>query len=389
MVLGLTMAETLLLLVFCLLIAAASVFSYQANQLKEAQREAETLRDDLREAQNTIDVMEKQMPGGVISDNWEHLVRDYPNVDRLTKAGVSLKDAADAADVVVAAVQAKKDGATAEDVTRSLTLQKAIRRELSASPGGVPTNEQIISIIREGRAALTASSETGGKGKHNWPPIITLSEADGLFFTTGSAVLSDKFRSAISGPVMEQLLHIISDYPDVNIIEVIGYTDDQPLMPRNSNLDDLLIPVLAGRSSVMKLIPGDNAGLGLSRAVSVAQVLLNDKRLSRFAVLPYSGAQLVNVNDSLVLTSTGADVKERRRIEIRLRKSDRAGLRIPTPTPTVLSVKKTSVPLLPASGLDTTTGQTLNTLPQPQPPQPSAKNNSESKGILRRLFFRN
>ena len=234
MVLGLTMAETLLLLVFCLLIAAASVFSYRLNQLREAQSEERTLRDSLREAQSKIEVMQAQMPEGVITDNWEHLVRDYPHVERLKNAGVSLKEAADAADVVAAAIQARKDGATAEDVTKSIMLQQVIEKEFSGSPDGVPSNEQIASIIREGREAITAAIKPGGKGKHDWPPIITLSEADGHYFDTGSAALSEKFRAALSGPVIDQLLRIIDDYPDVNVIEVIGHTDEQPLVQRPS-----------------------------------------------------------------------------------------------------------------------------------------------------------
>jgi len=390
MVLGLTMAETLLLLVFCLLMAAASVFSYKLNQLKEAQLEEQALRDSLREAQSKIEVMQTQMPEGVISDNWQHLLRGYPHVETLNKAGVSLKEAADAADVVVVAIKAKENGVTAEDVTKSIALQQIIKKEFSGSPDGVPSNEQIASIIREGRQALTGSNKSGGKGKHDWPPIITLSEADGHYFDTGSAVLSDKFSAALSGPVVDQLLRIIANYPDVNVIEVIGHTDEQPLVQRPSNLDELLMPVLQRKSSVVRLTPADNAGLGLARAVSVAQVLLNDKRLSRFAILPYSGAQLVNVNDSLVLTSTGASVKERRRIEIRVRKSDRVEL--PTAAPRTTTIKKRALsPSSTTAEINTAGTQSQPTLPDPQPPKPAAEVQPESKGVKKpfRWLFRN
>ncbi|MGO9060182.1 MAG: hypothetical protein ACLQU2_22805 [Candidatus Binataceae bacterium] len=361
MVLGLTMAETLLLLVFCLLIAAASVFSYKVKQLKEAQLDEQTLRDDLGEAQNKIDVMQRQMPGGVITDDWEHLVRDYPNINRLNKAGVFLKEAADAADVVAAAIQAKKNGATAQDVTNSIAFQQVIKKELSGSPDGMPSNEQVASIIREGRQALTAATSAGQKGKHDWPPIITLSEADGNYFATGSAVLSDTFRAALKGKVMDELLRNIAAYPEVNVIEVIGHTDERPVGGQNSNLDAVLLPVLRGKESVVRIKPVDNAGLGLARAVSVSQVLMQDERLAtKFSILPYSAAQLVNVNDTISLTGTGGDVRERRRIEIRLRESDKFRMlpvaalplpalpRKPTPPPTpadeVIVPKSASVP---------------------------------------------
>lgn len=349
MVLGLTMAETLLLLVFCLLIAAASVFSYKLNQLTEAQSEQQALRDSLREAETKIELMQTRLPGGVITDDWEHLVRDYRYVEKLEKAGVQLKEAAEAADVVGAAIQAKKNGATAENVTNSIALQQAIKEELSGSSDGLPNVEQITSLIREGRHVQKAAAKTEGKGKHDWPPIITLSEAGGHYFDTGSAVLADEFRAALSGRVIDELLRNIADYPDVNVIEVIGHTDEQPLVQRPSNLDELLMPVLQGKSSVIRLAPADNAGLGLARAVSVTQVLLKDERLSRLATLPYSGAQLVNVNDSLVLAGRGGDVKERRRIEIRLRKSDKVASLIASPPVTSIKKKRASAPS-PATG---------------------------------------
>ena len=139
------------------------------------------------------------------------------------------------------------------------------------------------------------------------------------------------------------------DYPDVNVIEVIGHTDEQPLVQRSSNLDELLMPVLQGKSSVIRLTPADNAGLGLARAVSVTQVLLKDERLSRLAILPYSGAQLVNVNDSLVLAGSGGDVKERRRIEIRLRKSDKTMIPPTGDTTTTISKNKPLAQAVPDS----------------------------------------
>ena len=246
MVLGLTMAETLLLLVFCLLIAAASVFSYKVNQLKEAKTEQQALRDSLTEAETKLEILQTKGPGGDITDDWQHLVRVYSDSKKLDTAGVQLKEVAEAADVVKTAIQAKKDGASAQDVTNAMALKSAIEKEFPGS-----SKEQIISYIREGRRVQITEGKTGGKGKHDWPPIITLSEANGHYFDTGSAVLSEQFREALSGPVIDELRRNIADYPDVNVIEVIGHTDEQPLVQRPSNLDELLMPVLQGKSAVI------------------------------------------------------------------------------------------------------------------------------------------
>jgi hypothetical protein len=68
-------------------------------------------------------------------------------------------------------------------------------------------------------------------------------------------------------------------------------------------------------------VPADNAGLGLARAVSVVRVLRKSKLLESYKVIPLSGAQLVNTDETLDLEGTPGGIRERRRIEIRLRTS--------------------------------------------------------------------
>jgi hypothetical protein len=53
----------------------------------------------------------------------------------------------------------------------------------------------------------------------------------------------------------------------------------------------------------------------------VVSVLLQSPKLADCKLIPLSGAQLVNIDESLALSGTPGDVPERRRIEIRLRKS--------------------------------------------------------------------
>jgi flagellar motor protein MotB len=155
------------------------------------------------------------------------------------------------------------------------------------------------------------------KGAHDWPPIIKLREAEGYYFAKGSAELTDQFQQNLEKKVPE-LVKIGKDF-DVDVIEVIGHTDEQAILQRFSNLDKQLLEVTKGTGAISTLLPADNAGLGLARAVSVVRVLTADNRLQGFRILPLSGGQLIDVNDT-VAQGAGGDVKERRRIEIRLRR---------------------------------------------------------------------
>ena len=104
-------------------------------------------------------------------------------------------------------------------------------------------------------------------------------------------------------------------------MEVIGHTDEQPLSRSNSNMDKNSINVLASKAAVSTLVPADNAGLGLARAISVANVLKANAALEGITVLPLSAAQLILPGDMLTLGEAG-DVETRRRIEIRIRRRD-------------------------------------------------------------------
>jgi flagellar motor protein MotB len=193
--------------------------------------------------------------------------------------------------------------------------------------------------LRNGLEAIARLASSGdatannGKGtrEHNWPPIITLSEAEGNFFATGKAELSVEFERKLQAKIVPMLLELAEKH-DVDVIEVTGHTDEQAIVPRNSNLDQALLPVLKGSAQVSTLIPSDNAGLGLSRAVAVARVLLSDQRVQAYRVLPMSGGQLIDVGERVTEGSKG-DLKERRRIEIRLRRSQQSMAARPAMSP--------------------------------------------------------
>jgi hypothetical protein len=184
-------------------------------------------------------------------------------------------------------------------------------------------------FLRAGRSSITGP---GGRG-HKWPPIISLSEAGGYYFKTGSAELSSAFSEALLDSTPGRIAEYIKQF-DVDVIEVVGHADEQPIGLRPSNLDRDLLPVLNGTANIISLVPADNAGLRLARAVSVVSVLRQSKLLAGLKVLPLSGAQLINIDETLTVSGTPGDIQERRRIEIRLRKA----------TPHDTSVKAPAVP---------------------------------------------
>jgi hypothetical protein len=82
-----------------------------------------------------------------------------------------------------------------------------------------------------------------------------------------------------------------------------------------------LVSVLSNGASIAAITPADNAGLGLARAVSVVEILRQSKELAGYKILPLSGGQLINTDETLALGGNLGDIRERRRIEIRLRKA--------------------------------------------------------------------
>ena len=171
------------------------------------------------------------------------------------------------------------------------------------------------------RALLIFITSGGGAPGHKWPPIIRLSDADEQFFATGSAELGIEFEQHIVKSTIPEVLRIAREF-QVDVIEVVGHTDEQAIAPRPSNLDKELLLVLRGEKEIRTLVPADNAGLGLIRAVAVVQTLRKDGRLANFRILPLSGAQLIQADETLSKGVANPNVRERRRIEIRMRKSN-------------------------------------------------------------------
>jgi outer membrane protein OmpA-like peptidoglycan-associated protein len=191
-----------------------------------------------------------------------------------------------------------------------------------------------------------------------------LNDAAGYSFKSGSAELSSNLQEALTTTTPNEILNYIKKY-DVDVIEVVGHTDEQPLGPRSSNLDRDLLSVLKSPNTIATLIPADNAGLGLARAVSVVSVLRQSPLLAQYKLIPLSGAQLVNTDETLAIQGMSREDAQRRRIEIRLRKSSprEVTVALPAPIPPVVlpSTPKPATSVLPIEVVPT---------PKPTPPKP-------------------
>jgi flagellar motor protein MotB len=337
LVLGLTMAEIMILLVFCLLIAMATFLKREetrriaAEQALEQQvAQNERTRDVVTTLQKSAALAEKFESLSGLSDPkaidqyWRELVDSRTVVNEIEKSGMSVTQLREGI-ANVAALRAS--GIDVDQAIRDSDLVAAIHRAMTRPGEPQVTTQAILDTIARGMAP---AASTG----HQWPPIIRMSEADGFFFKSGSAELSPTFHDALVDETPFEILKYIHKY-DVDVIEVVGHTDERPIGGHQySNLDRDLLSVLNNTAGVGSLTPADNAGLGLARAVAVVSVLRQSPLLAGYKLIPLSGAQLVNTDETLAITGSSANVQERRRIEIRLRKSapnDAASVLSPAP----------------------------------------------------------
>jgi len=326
-VLGLTMAEIMLLLVFCLLIALTVMFSREqerANLLAARLKHAEAaFAKEQQTSKDLATLLDEFKRAGAIpqqvDDSWRKLVEARALVDRLQKSGVDPDQLKQYASKLKDILPTLTTDVTGTDLaTAWLQIAEAKSRMTTTELGNLSVSEVADLIVK---GAKTQQAEREGRGEHDWPPIINLSEASGYNFAIGRANLTPDFDKKLKTNVVERVAKIVAEY-DVDVVEVIGHTDEQAVNNRASNLDGKLIPALAGKVQIDGLTPADNAGLGMARAVSVARVLENDPRLKGVTVLPLSGGQMILPGDKVTDGSVRGDVKERRRIEIRVRRSE-------------------------------------------------------------------
>jgi outer membrane protein OmpA-like peptidoglycan-associated protein len=279
LVLGLTMAEIMILLIFVLLMALASAL---ANRDKRIQ----VLSDGV--GSRLVEAIQKAYPEAKTSDDYyKELVRAIDARKMVDSVGT---------------------GHARQQILQDAELGHIARQQAKQiKPDSLPAF----------LAKAIAQANAGRKGQ--WPPFFSLSEAGGYYFESGKATLRPDFVLKLKTSIIPLLKKYAEDY-GVDVIEVTGHTDEVP-MAGESNLDDLLIEASVNRVPIESLQSTDNAGLAIARAVSVVHILRADPRLTGITILPLSGAQLiVPVDRPADGTATQSD-QTRRRIEIRLRRS--------------------------------------------------------------------
>src|SRR5690349_18291385 len=104
LVLGLTMAEIMLLLVFCLLIAMAAFLKHEQKKFDDKQKELEQQQAQSKQNQAVVDALRQNTAlfekvasatGGdarAIDEFWRDLVESKSAMDELKKEGNSLKE---------------------------------------------------------------------------------------------------------------------------------------------------------------------------------------------------------------------------------------------------------------------------------------------------------
>lgn len=285
LVLGLTMAEVMILLIFLLLMALAA-------SLQDRDQRIAAL--DSGGASRLIEQLQQAYPEASTSD-------DY--FKELTRA-IEIREAVERAGM--------------EAGSRALLEDAELGHQVREAADGADPEAFLRGAI--------AAAERGREGE--WPPFFSLSEAGGYYFDSGKATLQPRFEQSLRSTIIPMLVRSVRDY-DVDVIEVVGHTDEMP-MRGASNLDSSLIPASVSRIPIGDLRSTDNAGLAMARAVAVVHVLRSDPRLSNVRILPLSGAQMIVPVDQMADGTSPRDDRSRRRIEIRLRKS--TGEAVPQPT---------------------------------------------------------
>jgi len=287
------MAEVILLIVFALLMALAAIWRADREEKFELQKRLDAALEAASATQNAPTPSEP-----VLSESEKRYVSEI-------KAQMQGSDPSEIDSQWRELVAA----ASVRNLRDRLEVAEAVR-EIDPEMGGA-----------KAQAFIALGQRAYREGEHSWPPIINLHEAQGYTFAKGRAELTPSFEQKLTTNIIPELLDLTRRYR-VDVIEVIGHTDKQAIAQRPSNLDRMLLDTLKGTETISALIPADNAGLGISRAVSVVRALLLDGRLSQtqYRILPLSGGQLIEINERLA-AGDGGDVPGRRRIEIRLRRS--------------------------------------------------------------------
>jgi outer membrane protein OmpA-like peptidoglycan-associated protein len=286
------MAEMMLLLLFCLLLVSGALLQEQQEKIVAAEQR--------------LDELVATGAASASPEEQERVAKDVAELARLREEREQLAEILPEATVASEPIP--------DETWRELRIAHEIGQAMIDR--GLTLTEVVASVEE---AADAVPSPSG----HDWPPMITLG-SDEFRFVTSSAELSEDFRNRLETETVRQLRDLLASY-DVDVIEVVGHTDEQPInSTQRSTLDTLAIPALNGGAEIGDLKPVDNAGLGLARAIAVAKVLEAAFSGTGVKIVPLSGAQLILPGDILSDGLNPGDERDRRRIELRVRRSSSA-----------------------------------------------------------------
>ena len=348
---GLTMAEVLLLLVFCILLFLAITNDKLKAKISEIDLLNSKLQAEIATNQSLADKnfdLSQQL--GILADK----ISTLPAKKTITQFSEKMFETA----VVLEALKPEKASEILYALNNNPTLFQDIQlstidewAELTTEAQYSVTKEEFTALSQlnsqeksnlfanvavasqitpkeleniilrsESLGALPKNVEKlSSKGGNNWPPIISLSEAKDYSFGVGSSNLTPKFKQALRGSISDQIYEILKEY-NADVIEVIGHTDPQPMNKnRTTNLDDFSVQFFKSDKTI-NLNATDNAGLGYARALSVTKELMKVPALSGYSILPYSAGQMITPDEKLQNGSKSYDSSQLRRIEIRVRR---------------------------------------------------------------------
>ena len=360
---GLTMAEVLLLLIFCLLLFLKLI----NDRMEEAEKKRDELKDknvelekSVSDLQEDLTVLESYLATTEPQSNQSDFVQQISqsasllevfDPEKTSELTTLLKEDPRALEKIKIATDdqwaeltTKTQFNVSEELYQTLSalneeqvqnlmsnadiaantppsaLQDMTSKPAPPTPDESYRDELAAQVTIDELEKLAAGRMT--EEGNNWPPIISLPDAENFSFEVGSAKLTDGFKVQLRSNIADQILETLQQY-DADVIEVIGHTDLQRMRQeiRTTNLDAEALRFFTSDND-FTLRAKDNAGLGYARALSVTKQLKNIPELSDYTILPYSGAQLISPDETINLNPDQFDSSQLRRIEIRVRRKN-------------------------------------------------------------------
>ena len=333
---GFTLAEIVLLVIFALLLAMASLVAIKQQRIADLERATNGMVQ--------IPATEAKLVEAVINA-YQVDGQSPPPPDDL------FRDLRLAQDARRRAAGAARDGEVRramEQLRRSLTDAQvdppAELTNLATTIDGLAgqarkSNQDPAKVVSEALRNLSAllaekgtlekniaelsaqleqvKQELNSKGNNELPPILVIPTNN--YFQLGKATLEPEFRARLLDEYAPKLVAAVQKH-GLQVIEIVGHTDEVAIENATSNLDKRLLPFLNSRWNETVLTAADNAGLGLARAAAVWRVLRDIKDLENVRILPMSAGQVIDTDQSVSSGTKPADDASRRRIEIRMRR---------------------------------------------------------------------